>query len=106
MIAARRAAILLTVLATSLAGWSVGASAEPPQASVADSAGTTELTSGWAVQSSAVAVGTGAQVSDPAYPTAGWLRISRPETLMAALVENGRYPDIFFSNRLAAVADE
>src|SRR5439155_23121127 len=27
----------------------------------------------------------------------------RPETLMAGLVENGRYPDVFFSNHLASV---
>ena len=57
----------------------------------------------WKIQSSAVATGSGEVISDPAYRTAGWLPISRPETLMAGLVENGRYPDVFFSNRLASV---
>ena len=69
-----------------------------------DSTGTTAtLTSGWKIQSSAVATDTGAVISDPAYPTSGWLPISQPETLMAGLLENGQYPDIFFSNNLAAV---
>jgi exo-1,4-beta-D-glucosaminidase len=62
-----------------------------------------DLTRGWQIQSSAVATDTGAAVSQPGYSTAGWLPISQPETLMAGLVENGRYPDIFRSNNLAAV---
>ncbi|WP_163509191.1 glycosyl hydrolase 2 galactose-binding domain-containing protein [Fodinicola acaciae] len=65
--------------------------------------GTTELTKGWTVQSSAVAKETGDQVSLPGYSTAGWLKLSKPETLMAALLENGRYPDIFYSNNLTSV---
>ena len=68
-----------------------------------DRGGPTALTEGWKIQSSAVVTAGGATISDPGYATAGWLPISQPETLMAALVENGRYPDIFFSNHLAAV---
>ncbi|WP_163569853.1 glycosyl hydrolase 2 galactose-binding domain-containing protein [Fodinicola feengrottensis] len=65
--------------------------------------GTTDLTKGWAVQTSAVATATGDKISDPGYSTAGWLPISRPETEMAALLENGRYPNVFYSNNLASV---
>jgi len=61
------------------------------------------LRSGWKIQSSAVAGGSGAAISDPGYPTGGWLPISQPETLMAGLLENGRYPDVLYSNNLATV---
>jgi exo-1,4-beta-D-glucosaminidase len=103
----RRGAVLVAAMATVLASSASAASAsQPPDgaAVVAESTGTAALTSGWKVQSSAIATGTGAEISDPAYPAAGWLPISQPETLMAALVENGRYPNIFFSNNLTAVA--
>src|SRR5256885_8310026 len=61
---------------------------------------------GGKIPSPAVAPGPGATISDPAYPTAGWLPISKPETLMAALVENGRYPNVFYSNNLASVPSD
>src|SRR2546427_2102073 len=48
--------------------------------------GSTELIHGWQIQSSAVATSSGAEVSQPGYSTAGWLPISRPETLMAGLL--------------------
>jgi hypothetical protein len=44
-----------------------------------------------------------ADISKSSYSTMSWLPISQPETLMAALVENGQYPNIFFSNNLANV---
>jgi hypothetical protein len=72
-------------------------------ASAQEPPGTSDLTSGWKIQSSAVATDSGAAVSDPGYSTDGWLPISQPETLMAGLVENGRYPNIFFSDNLAKV---
>jgi exo-1,4-beta-D-glucosaminidase len=62
-----------------------------------------ELLHGWKVQSSASVTAPGEQISQPAFATTGWLPISQPETLMAALLENGRYPNIFFSNTLASV---
>jgi exo-1,4-beta-D-glucosaminidase len=75
-------------------------SADPARA---DGGGASALTSGWKVQSSAIATDPGSVISDPAYEASGWLPISQPETLMAALVENGRYPNIFFSDNLAQV---
>ncbi|MFL6144882.1 MAG: glycosyl hydrolase 2 galactose-binding domain-containing protein [Labedaea sp.] len=62
-----------------------------------------ELVHGWKIQSSAAVPDSGAVISRPGYSTAGWLPISRPETLMAGLLENGRYPNIFSSNNLASV---
>ncbi|MGH3095902.1 MAG: glycosyl hydrolase 2 galactose-binding domain-containing protein [Streptosporangiales bacterium] len=66
-------------------------------------AGTSDLTTGWKIQSSAKTTGAGGAISDPGYATSGWLPISKPETLMAGLIENGRYPDIFHSDNLASV---
>lgn len=63
----------------------------------------TDLTRGWAIRSSADVPDGGAAISRPGYSTAGWLPISRPETLMAGLLENGRYPDVFHSDNLAKV---
>lgn len=90
-----------------------GATASPPPASssqaasqamaVAPGPGSAKLTSGWRIQSSAVAGTSGADISRPDYSTTGWLPISRPQTLMAGLVENGRYPDVFYSDRLKSV---
>ncbi|MCO5969756.1 glycoside hydrolase family 2 protein [Actinoallomurus soli] len=78
----------------------------PGTASVTTSAtpsSATDLNTGWKIQSSAVAGGSGAAISRPGYATTGWLPISRPETLMAGLLENGRYPNVFFSDNLAKV---
>lgn len=65
--------------------------------------GTTALTDGWAIRSSAEAGTDGAAISQPGYRTDGWLPISKPETLMAGLIENGKYPDVFYSDNLAKV---
>src|SRR4051812_12629466 len=61
------------------------------------------LVDGWRIQSSAVATESGAVVSQPGYAARGWLPISQPETLMAGLVENGRYPDVLTSEHLKDV---
>ena len=93
---------LVALVAIALAG----ASLAPASAGVrSDDAapGTSDLVSGWQIASSARVRSPGRVISDPGYAAAGWLPISRPETLMAGLVENGRYPGIFYSNRLARV---
>jgi exo-1,4-beta-D-glucosaminidase len=66
-------------------------------------AGRSSLVSGWAIQSSAVVRHSGAETSRPGYSTKGWLALSQPETLMAGLLENGRYPNVFYSDNLAKV---
>ncbi len=96
------ALIAVGIMVLALAPATTARADDPATASV-DPPPATTLRSGWKIQSSAVATDTGAVISDPAYQTAGWLPISQPETLMAALVENGRYPNIFFSNNLASV---
>ncbi len=73
------------------------------QAGGAPTGHSTVLTRGWKIQSSQRAAGTGAEISQPGYDATAWLSISQPETLMAGLLENGRYPNILFSNNLASV---
>ncbi|WP_285629688.1 glycoside hydrolase family 2 protein [Actinoallomurus iriomotensis] len=81
----------------------VATAAPPPAAVIAPGPGTAPLTSGWRIQSSSVAGTSGAQISRPDYSATGWLPLSQPQTLMAGLVENGRYPNVFFSDRLKSV---
>ncbi len=57
---------------------------------------------GWQVQSSALASQSGRQISEPAYPAGSWLRVSpddggAPGTEIAALLQNGACPGVFFS---------
>jgi hypothetical protein len=72
-------------------------------AAPAMAAGGSDLVSGWQIRSSARVGSSGRVVSDPAYSTAGWLPISQPETPLAGLLENGRYPGVFYSRRLTSV---
>jgi exo-1,4-beta-D-glucosaminidase len=76
-----------------------GLSSAPASAASGDG----DLVTGWQIRSSKRVGSPGRTVSQPAYATAGWLPISQPETLMAGLLENGRYPGIFYSRRLASV---
>jgi exo-1,4-beta-D-glucosaminidase len=69
-----------------------------------------DLDSGWQLQSSAKISEDGAAISLPGYSAsgspavAGWYRIARPETVLAALVENGVYPDPTFGKNLRQIA--
>ncbi|WP_345464245.1 glycoside hydrolase family 2 protein [Actinoallomurus oryzae] len=92
-----------TITAATVTPSHVATAAPPPAAVIAPGTGTTPLTSGWRIQSSSVAGDSGAQISRPDYSATGWLPLSQPETLMAGLVENGRYPNVFFSDRLKSV---
>ncbi|MWA04117.1 beta-mannosidase [Actinomadura sp. LD22] len=78
-------------------------SAGPAVLAPAGEDGASDLVRGWRIQSSAVAGTDGARISRPGYRTSGWLPIGRPGTLMAGLLENGRYPHVFRSDRLASV---
>src|SRR4051812_2848291 len=89
--------VFALVVGTGVPVGGVGVAAEPAVA------GAGELVQGWKIQSSAVVRDAGAVISRADYRTDGWLPISRPETLMAGLLENGRFPDVFRSDNLASV---
>ena len=61
---------------------------------------TLELHEGWALQSSAKIEAAGAALSQPGCAIEGWLPTSVPKTVLAALAENGVYPDPYYGTNL------
>jgi exo-1,4-beta-D-glucosaminidase len=61
------------------------------------------LSSDWALRSSAELHEGGGALSRPGMDTAGWYRIRVPNTVVAALVENGVYEDPYFGMNLRKV---
>jgi exo-1,4-beta-D-glucosaminidase len=60
---------------------------------------------GWQVQSSDDAPQPGEEISKPGFDTSGWLKVrpddgGAPGTEMEALVQNGKCPDIYFSDNM------
>ena len=79
---------------------SSGGSADPANAGL-----TTLGLGGWQVQNSTDAPQSGADISAPGFSTSGWLQVQpddagAPGTEIEALVQNGRCPDVFFSDNL------
>src|ERR671926_21092 len=65
----------------------------------------TELTSGWSLRSASNVTDTGATISQPGYATTGWYPITVPSTVLAGLVANNVYQNIYFSTNLQSVPD-
>src|ERR671934_2415591 len=65
----------------------------------------TELTSGWSLRSANNVTDTGATISQPGYSTTGWYPITVPSTVLAGLVANNVYQNIYFSTNLQSVPD-
>jgi exo-1,4-beta-D-glucosaminidase len=62
-------------------------------------------TTGWKVQTSAIARQSGARISEPGFNAKGWLTVRNddagaPGTEIEALLQNGGCPEVFFSNNL------
>ncbi len=64
------------------------------------------LADGWFIRSSADVKEGGAVVSVPGLDTAGWCPASVPTTVLAALLKNGEYPDVFVGKNLETVPRE
>ena len=67
--------------------------------------GSSELSSGWALRSANSVSDGGATISQPGYGTVGWSPISLPTTVLAGLVANNVYQNIFFGENLKSVPD-
>jgi len=65
----------------------------------------TELRQGWALRSQTGFADGGPAISQPGYNTAGWYPITLPSTVMAGLVANAVYTNVFFGNNLQSVPD-
>ena len=68
-------------------------------------AGSATAIAHWQIQSSAKAQQSGAEVSSAGYSTEGWYPVSGRATVMAGLLENGTYENVFYSDNLRAVEE-
>ena len=59
--------------------------------------------SGWGMMDAAGVTDPGESVSWPAYPTAGWVPVKVPGTVLEGLVANNSYGDLYQGQNLAAV---
>ena len=66
-------------------------------------AGSATAVGHWQIQSSAKAQQSGADVSATGFSTQGWYPVSGRATVMAGLLENGTYQNVFYSDNLRAV---
>ena len=59
----------------------------------------------WQIQSSAKAQQSGAEVSSAGFSARDWYTVSGRATVMAGLLENGQYGDVFYGDNLRAVEE-
>src|SRR5438128_2586279 len=65
----------------------------------------TELTSGWALHTATGLADTGGTISQVGYSTTGWNPVTLPSTVLAGLVADNVYQNIFFGTNLQSVPD-
>lgn len=70
---------------------------------VGNSNGTTTAVAHWQIQSSAKAQQGGGEISSAGFSARGWYPVSGRATVMAGLLENDTYKDVFYSDNLRAV---
>jgi exo-1,4-beta-D-glucosaminidase len=63
----------------------------------------TQLSDGWSVESSSKVNAAGSEISRPGFDVASWYRTKVPATVMAALIANGEYPDVFMGDNINKV---
>jgi exo-1,4-beta-D-glucosaminidase len=68
-------------------------------------AGSVTAIAHWQIQSSSKAPQGGAEVSSAGYSTHEWYPVSGRATVMAGLLENGKYENVFYSDNLRAAAE-
>jgi exo-1,4-beta-D-glucosaminidase len=68
-------------------------------------AGSVTAIAHWQIQSSAKAQQSGTEVSSAGYATHDWYPVSGRATVMAGLLENGTYQNVFYSDNMRAVEE-
>jgi len=68
-------------------------------------AGATTAIAHWQIQSSGKAQQGGAEVSAVGFPTDGWYPVSGRATVIAGLMENGKYENVFYGDNLRTVEE-
>jgi exo-1,4-beta-D-glucosaminidase len=72
---------------------------------VGGDAGSATAIAHWQIQSSAKAQQSGAEVSFAGYSTRDWYPVSGRATVMAGLLENGKYENLFYGDNLRAAEE-
>ena len=68
-------------------------------------AGSATAIAHWQIQASAKAQQSGAEISSAGFATRDWYPVSGRATVMAGLLENGAYQNVFYSDNLRAVEE-
>ncbi len=76
-----------------------------PTAGAGPLVSSTELTSGWALVSANNVSDAGTTISQPGYGVSSWYPVTIPSTVMAGLVANNVYQNVFFGTNLQSVPD-
>ena len=100
----RRMAPLAALVALAVTSLACAESAFVPTRVDGD-AGSVAAIAHWQIQSSAKAQQSGAEVSSAGFSTSGWHPVSGRATVMAGLLENGTYQNVFYSDNLRAVEE-
>nr|MDT0523608.1 hypothetical protein [Streptomyces sp. DSM 41633] len=92
--------VALLVLSLCAADFPPFAKPEPPS-------GRVELAQGWQLASARTVTADGAALSTPGEVNADWHPVKRmPSTVLAALQDDGTYPDLYFGDNLTEVPDD
>jgi exo-1,4-beta-D-glucosaminidase len=99
---ARCALVLALLMTFTLAP--AAAAAPPPESAAStalpESTGTSTPVAGWQIQSSAQVSADGSAISSTQFGARNWYPVGPRSTVLAGLVQNGRYPDLFYSTNL------
>jgi exo-1,4-beta-D-glucosaminidase len=99
-------AIRVVAALTALAGMSLACAGSPLAPTRVDgNAGSTTAIAHWQIQTSAKAQQGGAEISSAALSTGDWYPVSGRATVMAGLLENGKFENVFYSDNLRAVSE-
>jgi exo-1,4-beta-D-glucosaminidase len=98
---------VMTVLGAlaALAGTSLACAEGTFAPTVGGDAGSATAIAHWQIQSSAKAQQSGAEVSLAGFSTNEWYSVSGRATVMAGLLENGTYKNVFYSDNLRAAEE-
>ncbi|MDQ6648426.1 MAG: glycoside hydrolase family 2 [Pseudomonadota bacterium] len=101
--------ILVTSLLLTMMALAASAGVTPARAGAASAptrvggGGSVTAVAGWQIQSTDMAQQGGAEISSAGFSTRGWYPVSGRATVMAGLLENGSYKNVFYSDNLRAV---
>lgn len=93
----------LIVLALAFGTPAIAGALRSEPVTIAGGAGSAVSIAQWKIQASAKAQQGGAVISRPGFPTGDWYTVGANSTVMAGLLANGKYPDVFHGPNLRAV---